>query len=115
MAEDDRFIRPAEAVVAGPLGKVGPGVEPVPCVQVRAADAAAQHLETHLPAPGRRLGPLDDLELSVLAADGLHEGAAGGSARQHNRTSPPPRKDRGVISRSSQVAVRLSPVGKVSR
>ena len=43
VAEDDRLVRAAEAVVARPLGQVGPVVEAVARVQVRAADPAAQH------------------------------------------------------------------------
>ena len=72
VAEDDRLVRAAEAVVARARGEVGPVVEAVARVQVRAADAAAQHLEAHLPAPGRGLGPVDDLELGVLADDRAH-------------------------------------------
>ena len=51
--EDDRLARAAEMVVAHLRGHVGPIVEAMAGVEVRPAEAAAQHLETHLPHPGR--------------------------------------------------------------
>ena len=64
-----------EAVIAGALGHLRPLVDAVAGVQVRAADAAAQHLDPHLAASRRRLGQIDDLQLRVLAGDGPHRAA----------------------------------------
>ena len=87
VAEHDRLGRPAEARVPRLLGQVGPGVESVAGVQVGAADAAARHRQTDLPAPRGRLGPLDDVELGVLAHDGLHRVQLAALARAGSRSA----------------------------
>ena len=93
MPEDDRLVRAAEAVVAGLRGHVGPVVDPVAGVQVRAADAAARHLDADLAAAGVGLRALLDLELGVLADDGLHATRGGG---EHAREPTPPFRVRAV-------------------
>ena len=70
--EDHRLLRAAEAVVARALGQLGPVVDAGAGVEVRAADAAAQHGEADLPLRRLGFGPVDDLELGVLADDSPH-------------------------------------------
>jgi hypothetical protein len=72
VSEYHGLVRAAEAVVAHPLGKVGPVVEAVSRMEVRAADPAVPHGETNLSVSGRRLGPLDDGKLGLSADDGPH-------------------------------------------
>ena len=70
--EDERLVGAPEAVVAHALRQVRPVVDAVTRVQVRAADAAAQHLEADLARPRVARGPVLDSELTVLADDRFH-------------------------------------------
>jgi hypothetical protein len=71
VAEHDRLIGASETVVADADGKLGPLIAAVTGMQVRAADPAAQHLDSHLPGSGHGLGALGHLELGALADDGF--------------------------------------------
>src|SRR5437764_665197 len=50
-------------------------------MQVRSADAAAQHVDEDLPRARPRLGPLDDRQPTGRAADRPHAPAAGTDRR----------------------------------
>jgi hypothetical protein len=77
VAEDHLVVRAPEPVVAEVVGQPGPLVHAVAGVQVRAADAAAQDAQAHLPLLGRRLGPLLDAQLGVLGDHGSHAADSG--------------------------------------
>ena len=76
VAEHHLLTGTHEAVVADFREHVGLRVGMTTDVQVRSADAAAQNVDDHLTRSGHRSGQIDELQLGVLAHDGLHRVAS---------------------------------------
>jgi hypothetical protein len=70
--EDDLLLGTSEAVISELRRESRPFVAAVASVEVGAADATAQDLDTNLTASGNRLGTLDDVELRFLTNDRPH-------------------------------------------
>nr|WP_233565614.1 hypothetical protein [Cellulomonas sp. PhB143] len=75
VAHDDGLLGAHVAVVAAVLEHLGELVRVPAGVQVRAADAAAVHVQQQLPGAGHRVRELDELELALRDGDRPHASA----------------------------------------
>ena len=72
MAHHHRGVTAHEVVIAAFGHHLGQLVGMILGVQVRTADAAAQHAEDELPVRRARIGHVDDVQRAVHATDPFH-------------------------------------------
>ena len=78
---DHLLLGAHEVLIARLARDLGQLVAVLARMQVRSADAAAQHVDEDLPRARPRLGPLDDRQPTGRAADRPHAPAAGTDRR----------------------------------